>query len=258
MSKVIEKLAESIQARQASVLATVIESEGGSPAKAGAKILLHGDLSVSGTVGGGILEEVILEDCKAALQDGRPRHKHYALRQEGEDAIGMICGGDVQVFIEPYLPNPVLVIVGGGHIGRPLKTLAETVGFEVDVVDVEPGRATVEGLESLELTSKSHVVIITADHRSDEAALRVALETQASYIGMIGSQSKCAIVLDHLQSDGFSQETLDRVHTPIGLDLGGVTPSEIALAILAEVVAERHGKAGGMLSQARRKLTELA
>ena len=157
MHKAITTLAEALARKQPVVLATVVEVSGASPAKVGAQMVLHADGTTGGTVGGGNLEAAVLADARAALDDGQPRLAHYALTEEGPDAVGVLCGGDVRAFIQPYLPPPRLVIVGGGHIGRPL---------------------------------------------------------------------------------------LQRVYAPIGLDLGGPTPEEIAVAILAEIVAVRREKLG--------------
>lgn len=238
----IVHLSEAIWNKQSVVLATIVEVKGASPAKVGAQIVLLADGSTAGTVGGGKLEAAILADAQTALQDGAPRLNHYRLEEEGPDAIGTLCGGEVSVFIQPYFPPPKLVIVGGGHIGRPLKVMGEAAGFEVIVVDVEAGRATVPELERVNLTEDSYVVLITTDHISDEAALRYSLKTPARYIGMIGSRHKCQTILSHLRTDKFSEEDLRRVYAPIGLDLGGSSPQEIAVAILAEVVAVRKGR----------------
>lgn len=147
----------------------------------------------------------------------------------------------MRVFIQPFLPPPQLVIVGGGHIGRPLKVMGEAAGFDVLVVDAEAGRANVPGLDSVHLTADSYIVLITTDHVSDEAALRQVIHSPVRYIGMIGSRHKCEIILSHLRADGISEEALKRVYAPIGLNLGGPTPEEIAVAILAEVIAVRRG-----------------
>ncbi len=120
--------------------------------------------------------------------------------------------------------------------------MGEAAGFDVVVVDVQAGLATVPQLEQVKLGGDSYVVLITTDHVSDEAALRYALTTPAPYIGMIGSLAKCRTIFDHLLADGFTPQQLERVYAPIGLDLGGVTPQEIAVAILAEVIACRHQK----------------
>lgn len=242
-------LSRAIQDKQPAVLATVIEVKGASPAKVGAQIVLLGDGAAIGTVGGGKLEAAILADARTVLREGAPRLSHYRLEEEGPEAVGTLCGGEVNVFIQPYFPPPKLVIVGGGHIGRPLKVMGEAAGFEVIVVDVEAGRATVPELTQVELSSVSYIVLITTDHVSDEAALRYALTTSARYIGMIGSRHKCQTILSRLRADNFQEEALRRVYAPIGLDLGGTSPQEIAVAILAEIVAVRRGGRGVMRSR---------
>jgi xanthine dehydrogenase accessory factor len=135
MSQVILALSAAITDKQPAVLATVVEVKGASPAKAGTQIVLLEDGTTAGTVGGGKLEAAILVDAKQVLTDGKPRLAHYTLTESGEDAVGILCGGEVSVFIHPFLPPPQLVIVGGGHIGRPLKVMGEATGFVVIVVD---------------------------------------------------------------------------------------------------------------------------
>ncbi len=250
MNDAILALAQTLESKQSAVLATVIEVSGASPAPVGAKLVLRADDTTAGTVGGGKLEEVILAECRRARADGRSRIVRYALAEQGAEAIGTLCGGEVRVFVEPYNPPPKLVIVGGGHIGRPLRVLGETVGFEVIVVDVEPGRASVPELDAVAFDEDSYVVLITTDHISDEAALRKTMASPVRYIGMIGSRNKCQTILDHLVADGFAEQQLARVYAPIGLDLGGPTPEEIAAAILAEIIAVRRGGSGVMRSRA--------
>jgi len=169
---------------------------------------------------------------------------HFALQEEGPDAIGTLCGGAVNVFIEPYLPRPMLLIVGGGHIGRPLAELARMVGYDVQVVDLLAERADRPQLALDTITERTYVVLISEDHVTDEQALRDVLPAPAAYIGMIGSRRKIGVILEHLRADGFSEEQLARVCAPIGLDLGGREPAEIALAILAEIEMTRHGGSG--------------
>ncbi len=238
----IIELSEVLQNKQPTVLATVIEVKGASPAKVGAQIVLLPGESTAGTVGGGKLEAAILNDARAALSDGQPRLAHYALIEEGPEAVGSLYGGEVSVFIQSYFPPPKLVIVGGGHIGKPLKVMGEVAGFDVMIVDVEAGRATVPELETVPLSEDSYVVLITTDHVSDEAALRQVIQSPVRYIGMIGSRHKCETILGHLKADGTSDEQLSRVYAPIGLNLGGTSPQEIAVAIVAEVIAVRRGK----------------
>jgi xanthine dehydrogenase accessory factor len=225
-------------------LATVTGVQGASPARPGFKLLVYPDGTAMGNVGGGELEARIRQDALATLGSGEARTAHYALREEGADAIGMLCGGEVTVFIEPYLPAPILLIAGGGHIGRPLADLARTVGYQVQTVDVLTERGEQTQLVPEAITSHTYAALITENHTSDEAALRLLLTTPVRYIGMIGSRRKTATILGHLRSDGYTDEQLARVHAPIGLDLGGREPAEIALAILAEVESVRHGGSG--------------
>jgi len=230
-------------------LATVVDVQGAAPARVGFKLLARGDGSWVGNVGGGALEQRVRADAAAALAGGWPRLAHYRLTESGEDALGMLCGGEVTVFIEPFLPPPALLIVGGGHIGRPLAELARVVGYDVQVVDVRPERGDRPQFDPATITERTYVVLITEDHVTDEAALRQALPTPAPYIGMIGSLRKTGIVLDHLRADGFAVDQLARVRAPIGLNTGGRAPAEIALAILAEIECVRHGGGGRPRSQ---------
>jgi len=230
-------------------LATVVDVQGASPAQVGFKLLARGDGSWVGNVGGGALEQRVRQEAAAALADGKPRLAHYRLTESGEDALGMLCGGEVTVFIEPFLPKPALLIVGGGHIGRPLTELGRIVGYEAQVVDVRPERGDRPQFDPTAITSSTYVVLITEDHVTDEAALRQAITTPAPYIGMIGSLRKVGAILEHLRAEGFSEAQWTRVRAPIGLNTGGREPAEIALAILAEIECVRHGGSGRPRSQ---------
>jgi xanthine dehydrogenase accessory factor len=240
MERILIQLAQAISTNESAALVTVIEAKGASPAKVGTQLVLFSNGATTGTVGGGKLESSILEDAKKDLAERKCGLHHYQLTEEGQDSIGTLCGGEVTVFVQAYFPPPQLVIVGGGHIGRPLKVMGEVAGFDVVVVDVAPGRATMPELEKVKLSCDSYVVLITTDHISDEAAMRIALKSPAPYIGMIGSLAKWQTIREHLSKDGFHEGDLVRVFAPIGLDLGGPTPQEIAVAILAEVIAVRH------------------
>jgi xanthine dehydrogenase accessory factor len=238
---VLGTLVAAVHDRRPVVLATVVATKSGAPAQPGFKLLIHADGTKAGNVGGGALEEQIRRDAQAALGEGAPRLAHYALTEAGPDATGMLCGGEATVFIEPYLPQPTLLIVGGGHIGRPLAALAQTLGYDVQVVDVQPARATVPQLDPGAITAGTFVVLITEDHETDEQALRAVIDRPAAYVGLIGSRRKVNTILAHLLAGGVPEERLAQVYAPIGLDLGGRKPAEIALAILAEVELVRHG-----------------
>lgn len=250
MLDVLNALVKAMEERKPVALATVIDVQGASPARVGFKLLVQADGGYVGNVGGGELEKRVREAAKEVLAKGEAQTAHYSLREEGKDATGMLCGGDVTVFIEPYMTRPVLLIVGGGHIGRPLSEMARIAGYDVRIVDVRPERGDRLALAPEEIMLNTYVVLITEDHVTDEQTLRAILPTPASYIGMIGSRRKIEVVLGHLRGDGFKDEQLSRLHGPIGLDLGGREPSQIALAILAEIEMVRHGGSGRPRSEA--------
>jgi len=248
MKEILEALQRSLESNEPVALATVVEVTGASPAQVGFKLLVWPDGRIMGNVGGGALENRIREEALSALHEGKSRLMHYTLREAGPDAIGMLCGGEATVFIEVYQPAPVLLIVGGGHIGQPLAEMARIVGFNVQVVDVRAERATVPRFNPATITPWTYVVLITEDHVTDEQALRQVLDTSAAYVGMIGSRRKVGTIFDHLRAEGIPEERLAQVHAPIGLDLGGRSPAEIALAILAEIVQVRYGGTGRPLA----------
>lgn len=182
MLDVLKALAKAVENREPVALAIVIDVQGASPAQAGFKLLVWPDGRCVGNVGGGELEKRIRKAAQETIKEGRAQTAHYSLKDKGHDAIGTLCGGDVTVFIEPYLTRPVLLIVGGGHIGQPLSEMARIAGYDVKIVDVrsERGDHTVPVPE--EITTTTSVVIITEDHVTDEQALRDILPAPASYI----------------------------------------------------------------------------
>jgi xanthine dehydrogenase accessory factor len=204
----LQSLMAALEQDKPVALATVTGVQGASPARPGFKLLVYPDGTAAGNVGGGELEARIRQDALVSLENGEAKTTHYALREEGVDAIGMLCGGEVTVFIEPYLPAPILLIAGGGHIGRPLADLARTVGYHIQTVDVLTERGEQTQLAPEAVTSYTYAVLITEDHTTDEAALRLLLSTPVRYIGMIGSRRKAATILGHLRSDGYTDTLL--------------------------------------------------
>lgn len=244
MLELLRELTAAIERREPVALATIIEAEPGSPARPGLKLLVFRDGRKVGNAGGGVMEAQIREDAVKAIMEGRSRTCHYRLKEEDLGPLAAVCGGEATAFIEPYLPRPMLLIVGGGHIGRPLAELAHVLHYEVQVVDVNPDRATVATLDPSMVTHRTSIVVVTATHETDEQALRAVIDTPAAYIGMIGSRRKVEAILGHLRADGVREERLAAVRAPVGLDLGGREPAEIALAILAEIEMVRHGGSG--------------
>jgi xanthine dehydrogenase accessory factor len=241
----------STEGKEAAVV-TVIAASGSTPRGEGTKMLVRADGSIIGTIGGGSVEKQAIQDALAVIRSGKPKKLGYHL-QVGEE-LGMICGGHIEVFVEPILVTPHLYIFGGGHIALPLVKMAHIVGFKVTVIDDRPEFANpsrfpeaeqtlvsdmTAAFERLTVDQSSYLVIITHGHQCDEAALAGALKTQARYIGMIGSKEKNRAVFSRLLSRGYEQEDLNRVHAPIGLRIMAQTPEEIAVSILAEMVQVR-------------------
>jgi xanthine dehydrogenase accessory factor len=234
-------------------LATVVAHGGSSPRKAGAKMLVRGDGSSMGTVGGGRVEQESVEAARVALADGEPRTLVFVLTEEH----GYACGGTMTVFIEPQGRRPLLVMFGAGHVGRAVALLAHGCGFRVVVVDERPECAVpellpgadqvicapvTEAFGSLKLDRESFAVIATPGHQHDFTAVRCCLATTAGFIGLLGSRRKRETLLQTLEEEGFDESQRARVVSPVGLDIGAQTPEEIAVSIVGQMIALRRGK----------------
>jgi len=235
------------------VLATVIASSGSSPRKAGAKMVVRGDGSFLGTVGGGRVEKESVETALAAFSDETPRTLDFVLTEEN----GFACGGSMTVFIEPQGRRPLLVMFGAGHVGRAVSLLAHGCGFRVVVVDERPECATDvllpgadqvvclpvrEAFARLQIGPDDYIIIATPGHVSDFDAVRGCLGTEAGFIGLLGSRRKRETLLKTLEEEGFDAVQSDRIVTPVGLDVGAQTPEEIAVSIVGQLIAIRRGK----------------
>jgi xanthine dehydrogenase accessory factor len=231
-------------------LATVIGSSGSSPRKPGAKMVIRGDGSVVGTIGGGRVEADSIRAALASLRDGVPQKLDYHLTEEH----GFACGGSMSVFIEPQGCQPQLVMFGAGHVGRAVTALAHGCGFRVVAVDERPEYATpallpdaarivcapiAQAFQQLRLDRGTFVVIATPGHLSDFAAVRGCLGSEAGFIGLLGSARKRETLLQTLESEGFSSEQRERIVTPVGLEIGAQTPEELAVSIVAQLLTFR-------------------
>lgn len=249
---IYQEIARINAAGEEAALCTVIAASGSAPRREGAKMLVRPDGTITGTIGGGNVEKQVIQEALEVMRQGKARKLEYRLKS-GEE-LGMICGGDVEVFIEPILPVSPLYIFGGGHIAVPLARMAAMVGFKITVVDERPEFANKErfpdaaetvtadaasAFARLSVDKSSYIVIVTHGHKGDEVALEGALRTPARYIGMIGSREKNKAVFGHLLARGFTQEDIDRVHAPIGIRIMAQTPEEIAVSILAELIMVR-------------------
>jgi xanthine dehydrogenase accessory factor len=240
-------------------LATVVGSDKGAPCRAGFRMLVYPDGKISGTVGGGLLEAKVRKEALRCLRDKKPQLLEFTLDEESAEGIGMLCGGKIKVFVEPIFGPSTLYVFGGGHIAVSLVQFAKALEFRVVVADDREEFANKERFpvaddvkvgdfeavtRSITFAEKDCAVIITRGHQHDETVLRECLVKDGlpEYIGMIGSREKIARVLSHLRESGVSDRLLARVRAPIGLDIGARTPAEIALSIVAEVVAQRYGK----------------
>lgn len=237
-------------------LATVVEAHRSTPRRPGAKMLVGRDGGIAGTIGGGELERRVVEEARAALADGRPRMLHYDLVDRGRGDPG-VCGGEVTVYVEPYRPPATVLVVGCGHVGRAVAALAHWVGFRVVVTDDRAELMTAEGVPGAdvlvagpvddalrEVDDRTHVVVVTRDQSVDAAVLPALVASGARSIGVIGSHRRWRTTRDQLLAVGVPARELDRVRSPIGVELQAETPEEIAVSIVAELVAlERGGDA---------------
>jgi xanthine dehydrogenase accessory factor len=234
-------------------LATIVHTNGSIPSYESSRMLVREDGSIAGTIGGGCVEAEVWAAAKDVMRGEAPRKMIFNLNNEASYDNGLICGGTLEVFVEPILPQPILYIFGGGHVSLALAQAAHTVGFAIGVVDDRESFANAqrfpmareiytsyeEAYEKIAPGASTYLVIVTRGHRDDMRVLAWAAKTDARYIGMIGSKRKVLSVYKALEEDGIPLEKLERVHAPIGLEIGAMTPEEIAISIAAELVAVR-------------------
>jgi len=243
--EVLEEIARLISEGKPFAVVTLVRHRGSSPRKTGAKMLVLPDGRTVGTIGGGCIESGLVREALEVLQSGQPKLVELDLVEEAKGGVGMECGGSVQVYIEPILPALKLVIVGGGNVGQEVAKLAKRAGFQVVVVDPIlkpeelPGVRVVqkpveEAVKEIEVDQNT-LIIIASRHKGDEEALRLFVGTPARYIGWLASRTRIQTTFDRLVAEGIPREHLERIHTPIGLDIGAETPSEVAVSIMAEI-----------------------
>lgn len=241
-------------------VATIVNVRGSIPSFKTAKMLVRDDGSIVGTIGGGCVEADVWQAAREVMESEKPRTLTFDLNQDPKYDTGLVCGGTLEIFVEPVLPPALLYIFGAGHVAVNLCKVAAEVGFEPIVTDDRTSYATKErfpaarqvqaldfdeAIKSLDPNEASYIVIVTRGHRDDMRILRWAVQTRARYIGMIGSRRKVIGIFKSLLEEGMAAHLFDRVHAPIGLDIGAVTPEEIAVAITAELIAiRRHATAG--------------
>jgi xanthine dehydrogenase accessory factor len=256
MDNIYRAAADALERGESAALITIVATGGSTPQRVGAKMLAYADGRTEGTIGGGCYEHDALGKAREAIRLGRPRLVHYTLNDDLAAESGLICGGQMDVYIEPLVPASHLYLVGAGHISHELARVTQALGFQLHVLDDRgkfasedrfPGAEVVvddipRWLESASLPPSAYVVVVTRGHRHDLDALRVLVNRDTRYLGLIGSRSKVLKIFEALTAEGVAAERLDRVHAPIGLDIGAVSPAEIAVSIAAELVAARSGR----------------
>ena len=257
-----EELVRMRAAGEPGALATVIGTRGSTPGKETMRLLVRADGSFVGTVGGGCVEADVVDACLGVLESDVPKRLTFRLTANATGEHGLMCGGELEVFIEP-ITAPQLVLFGAGHISKDLCTVAARAGFRVTVVDdresfanrerfpeasaVVAGESFAACFERLQVPASAFCVVVTRGHAYDLECTDFALHTAARYVGLIGSHVKVRNILRRLARDGrLEGMDLERLHAPIGLDLGGGTHGEIAVAIVAELIAHRRGRLEGL------------
>ena len=237
-------------------LATIINVRGSIPSFHSAKMLVREDGSIAGTIGGGCVEAEVWEAARDVMKTEKPQSLTFNLNNNPKYDTGLVCGGTLEIYIEPVLPAATLYIFGAGHVAWNLYKVARLAGFDVVVTDDRETYANRERfpdardiyadeyervMSQLAPNESSYIVIVTRGHRDDMRVLRWAAETPAKYVGMIGSQRKTIAIYKELEKEGIAADKLARVYAPVGLDIGAITPEEIAVSIVAELIALRRG-----------------
>ena len=250
---ILYKALKASQKGQNYAFATITEATlKGTPRKMGAKMIVFDDGTSFGTIGGGRNEKAAIAECRKAIQKQKPATVTYNyFGHEGES----VCGGQMKVFIEPFSAKDHLIICGAGHIALPLSAIAKMLGFNVTVIDDRKGFANkkrfphvdkiIVGDHARELAKaaigpNTHVAIVTQGNEYDFECLKAVIKSPAAYIGVISSKAKRVKFFGRLKSAGFEGKYLKRVHIPMGIDVGAQTPQEIAVSIMAEIVAVRN------------------
>jgi xanthine dehydrogenase accessory factor len=261
--EVLPAAASALERGEPAALVTIVRSTGSTPQRTGAKMLVYADGRIVGTIGGGCYENDAAGRAREAIATGRPELVKYDLNDDFVQESGLICGGQMEVYIDPIAAAPALYIIGAGHVGSHLAKFAADAGFRIHVVDDRekfanrdrfPAADTIvvddlsAWLHRADVPPTAYVVVVTRGHTHDFEAVRALAARDLRYLGLIGSRAKVARIFDALDAEGMPAECLTRVHAPIGLAIGAISPAEIAVSILAELIAVRHGKDASALS----------
>jgi xanthine dehydrogenase accessory factor len=259
-----EEIVRMRRAGRRGALATIVHTNGSIPSYESSRMLVREDGSILGTIGGGCVEADVWAAAKEVMAKEAPRKLVFQLNNDANYDNGLICGGTVEIFVEPILPQPVVYLFGGGHVSTAVAKAAHAVGFGVGVIDDREAFANVQrfpmaqeiftsysdAFDKLKPNASSYLVIVTRGHKEDMRVLAWAVRTQGRYVGMIGSKRKVLSVYKALEKEGYRMEEFERVFAPMGLDIGALSPEEIAVSIVGELVAVRRNS----LSASHKKL----
>jgi xanthine dehydrogenase accessory factor len=261
MQSIYQALSDLESKNGSAALCTVVKSEGSTPRHVGSKMLVYPDGNFIGTVGGGDLEHRVLDEAWMAISDGQPRTLKYSMVDPSRGDPG-VCGGTVEVFVEPILPPALIVIIGAGHVGKAVVHLAKWLGFRVAVSDDRPEFCNLEAIPNADayypvpmaelvnqfkVTHQTYFVITSRGSSVDAQGLPSLLDSGAAYIGVIGSRRRWLTTVKALQEKGVAEAKIARVHSPMGLELNAETPEEIAVSIMAEILMLKAKGTGRMM-----------
>jgi xanthine dehydrogenase accessory factor len=266
---VLEAALRAEESGSPAALVTVIATEGSTPQKAGAKMLVYPDGRIVGTIGGGCVEAEMTWRARQSIEARRPQVASYDLTpdQAGED--GLVCGGRMQVFIEPIEGAPTLCLFGAGHVAQPLARMAKAAGFRVQVADDRIKFANRERFPDVDLLvvddfaaaagqmtlgPNTYAVVVTRGHKGDTEALRAVVGKGLRFVGLLGSRPKLVHLVSALEESGVPAEELAEIHCPLGIEIGAVSPEEIAVSVLAQMIAVRHAVPSSAIAPMRMEL----
>ena len=265
-----EEIVRMRRAGQRGALATIVHTNGSIPSYESSRMLVHEDGSIVGTIGGGCVEADVWAAAKEVLVKETPRKMVFHLNNEATYDNGLICGGTLEIFVEPILPQPIAYIFGGGHISLALAKSAHAAGFAIVVIDDREQFANKDrfpmaqefytsyeaAFAQIQPNASSYLVIVTRGHRDDMRVLAWAVRTSPRYVGMIGSKRKVLSVYQALEKQGYSPEEFSGVYAPMGLDINALSPEEIAISITAELVAVRRNAQSARHKKLQRELPQ--
>src|SRR6201987_4559908 len=255
---------------QRGALATIVHTNGSIPSYESSRMLVREDGSSLGTIGGGCVEADVWAAAREVMHKEAPRKLVFHLNNEATYDNGLICGGTVEIFIEPILPQPIVYLFGGGHVSTAVAKAAQAVGFGVGVIDDREAFANVQrfpmaqeiftsydgAFAKLQPNASSYLVIVTRGHKEDMRVLAWAVRTAARYVGMIGSRRKVLSVYQALEKEGYSPAEFAGVYAPMGLEIGALSPDEIAISITAELIAVRRNVRSAQHKKLQRDVPE--